>query len=860
MNFKTITGNSFRALAVSLAAAFALAACDDESVPIDVSGEIMSNEVSPVLELSSLDAPVGSRITIAVRADHPELAALQGRLTYRPDRLEYLGQEPQAHLALINSDRFGDFPIVSMSVTGLPARTAILSFEVLQPGYTDRLAYQADEAVRLNEELLQVSRRAEIQWAPGQLASAEPRMMNVDDWQKVLYPELAAQRPVTSWLPGQDCVPNTNSQGDPNNITCGPGNGTGAGPTSSPFEVRYGDVNLNNAVDGTDALFLALIANGTNVIIDSLGDAAVAGNSRPANSPGLGESGDAMPPGWETTTSGRTFPGGITSADALGAAFVAAGLPAAVVDSVIPGRENRGPNVVVNIAGGEYSNAGAVPPAPNPDCTSYNAGTATWTWRGRTAAGAQCIIVLDSIVTVGNEADNTAGGALNLEIQAGARIEGDAPSALFIARNGRIFARGTRLEPIVLTCLRNGANPTCEAADWGGFWIAGNANVVEGQAALGTNAAFVDENGVSRTVAGCNQREGEGGATIFGGCNRDDNSGVIEYMITAYGGREVLPNNELNTFTLGGVGRGTTVNNVFVAFGSDDCTEIFGGSVNVTHLINYQCIDDHVDLSFGYVGFMQYVLTIRDPAISDHGVEADNTETLATYENGNGLSQLGASGTVDADNAVTAPTIANCTFIGGGDTMLNIRRGTATRFINCIGTNFGNGLVVSDDATCTNNLAGGATDANPFGTGIFQIRGWLLNGFATLGGGALPAGCQGIIGGVDGEDWLLDPSFDNAVVAGSCLRDPSAVVGDYRPTAGCATNATIDLVTHANPVFVAGRSPEDDAAIAFFDIPSQNGEGNWVGAFQPCTNAACSAPIPWSTGWTAIDGVGGVQN
>ena len=45
----------------------------------------------------------------------------------------------------------------------------------------------------------------------------------------------------------------------------------------------------------------------------------------------------------------------------------------------------------------------------------------------------------------------------------------------------------------------------------------------------------------------------------YGGGISDDNSGTLRYLQIRYAGYEVLPDNELNGITFGGVGSGTTV-------------------------------------------------------------------------------------------------------------------------------------------------------------------------------------------------------------------------------------------------------------------------------------------------------------
>src|SRR5690606_30991551 len=144
----------------------------------------------------------------------------------------------------------------------------------------------------------------------------------------------------------------------------------------------------------------------------------------------------------------------------------------------------------------------------------------------------------------------------------------------------------------------------------------------------------------------------EGGVgSTYGGNDDDDNSGVLKYVRIEYAGIAAQPNSEINGLTLGGVGRGTTIENIMVAFGNDDAYEFFGGTVNAKHLIAYATADDDFDFDFGYTGKIQYAISIKHPQFADpgdaaNGIEADN--------DGDGSSAM----------PNTRPELSNFTFIG----------------------------------------------------------------------------------------------------------------------------------------------------------------------------------------------------
>ncbi|MCK7524384.1 MAG: hypothetical protein MZV64_45515 [Ignavibacteriales bacterium] len=79
---------------------------------------------------------------------------------------------------------------------------------------------------------------------------------------------------------------------------------------------------------------------------------------------------------------------------------------------------------------------------------------------------------------------------------------------------------------------------------------------------------------------------------------------------------------------MGGVGRGTTLENIQVSFCGDDSFEWFGGNVNAKYLVSYRAWDDDFDTDFGYSGKLQFLLGIRDPEVADqstsNGFESDN--------------------------------------------------------------------------------------------------------------------------------------------------------------------------------------------------------------------------------------------
>ncbi|MDP2414853.1 hypothetical protein [Daejeonella sp.] len=216
-----------------------------------------------------------------------------------------------------------------------------------------------------------------------------------------------------------------------------------------------------------------------------------------------------------------------------------------------------------------------------------------------------------------------------INIAAGATIKSDVSDkgALIIERGAKINAIGTAAKPIVFTSGKavGQRNP----GDWGGI-------IVLGKAKTNRSTEPTIEGGVGKN---------------FGGTVDNDNSGTIKYVRIEFAGIASQPNSEINGLTLGGVGSGTTIEYVQVAYGNDDAFEIFGGTVNAKYLVAYATADDDFDFDFGYSGRIQFGVALRDPSVVDpgdagNGVECDN------------------DGTGTNATPATRPVLSNFTFVG----------------------------------------------------------------------------------------------------------------------------------------------------------------------------------------------------
>lgn len=228
-------------------------------------------------------------------------------------------------------------------------------------------------------------------------------------------------------------------------------------------------------------------------------------------------------------------------------------------------------------------------------------------------------------------------GGATLTIQAGTKIVGlynDVPaqaSALVITRNGKINAVGTASAPIVMTAEDAHQYP----GGWGGFVVLGNAPINQ------TNNPVIE--GINSAPAGVD--------ITYGGSNANDNSGTIQYVRVEYAGANVSQDNELNSFTFGGVGAGTTFDHCQAYYGEDDAFEFFGGTINAKYLVSTSTHDDAFDFDFGYTGKLQFLVATVDANSTyytkdPNGIECDN------------------DGSSSSLTPFTHPTISNLTIVG----------------------------------------------------------------------------------------------------------------------------------------------------------------------------------------------------
>ena len=271
-----------------------------------------------------------------------------------------------------------------------------------------------------------------------------------------------------------------------------------------------------------------------------------------------------------------------------------------------------------------------------------------------------------------------------LTIEAGTVIYGEKSSkgSLIINRGAKLIADGTANEPLVFTSQELPGNRG--PGDWGGIIIAGNASI--------------NVPGGTATIEG-------GTGTVYGGGtnpNDDDNSGIIRYVRIEFPGIAFLPDNEINGLTLGGIGRGTTVEYVQVSYCGDDSFEWFGGTVNSKYLIAFKGVDDEFDTDFGFRGLNQFLFGLRDPNIADiggsNGFESDNDGT-GTY-NQPRTRPLFSNVTLVGPMPDTSFTAYNPNFKRGA----HLRRATQTSIYNSIVMGYPIGLFIDGSRSASSAI------------------------------------------------------------------------------------------------------------------------------------------------------------
>ena len=273
-----------------------------------------------------------------------------------------------------------------------------------------------------------------------------------------------------------------------------------------------------------------------------------------------------------------------------------------------------------------------------------------------------------------------------LTVQPGTVVRGvknlSNAAALIVTRGAKLDANGTAADPIVFTSDQ--APGARGIGDWGGVTLNGSAPV-----------NFTGGEGSSEGLPP--------GLALYGGTDVADNSGRVRFTRVEFSGIEFSPDNELNVFTMNGVGTGTIIDHVQAHRGFDDCHEWFGGTVRTRFLVATACRDDFFDWQIGWRGSLQFGVAHQ----AANGVDGSGRNAFEADNNEFGFNNLQRSN----------PRVCNVTALGAKPQGLgisgsgaNLRRGTAGTISNTIFSGWVSScLDIDNDETIARGCQNGTT-------------------------------------------------------------------------------------------------------------------------------------------------------
>lgn len=380
-----------------------------------------------------------------------------------------------------------------------------------------------------------------------------------------------------------------------------------------------------------------------------------------------------------------------------------------------------------------------------------------------------------------------------LTIQPGTKILGERGSALVVTRSGQLLAEGTATEPIVFTANYPEGMRGVGNNNWGGLLLNGKAAI--------------------NVTGGDNKAEGlaDEPRNRYGGGMTPDNAhscGKLRYVRIEFAGQPLSANDELNGLTLNACGTGTVVDYVQVHRGIDDGVELFGGSVDLKHVVITGSDDDGLDWDQGWTGRAQFLVVQQLPGRGNHGIEADNNRA--------------SQDAMPRSN----PTLYNVTLVGrapdssdpgeGRSRGMSFRVGSAGSLNNVIVTNFNDWAMFVDGSNSQARWTDGSLGVK---NSIFfknPMAAWQNVRPSNLADGGVPAD------NFDEDMSLLAPSLNNRQV------DP------LLSSASVVTAPVFKPLTDS-PALMGGATPPGDG---FFDVTA-----TFVGAV---------GATDWTSGWTAF--------
>ena len=221
---------------------------------------------------------------------------------------------------------------------------------------------------------------------------------------------------------------------------------------------------------------------------------------------------------------------------------------------------------------------------------------------------------------------------------------------------------------------------------WGGIVFAGRANITGSHydnpasysapsSVAGENARTAGETYTGGVATPGADTDNEGFYAIegmsafktsgysYGGGNSDsDDQGVMRFVSNRFGGYEIQPTRELNAFSMYGVGYNTVIEFIESFSNKDDDFEFWGGCNTVKYAFCAYSGDDTFDTDAGWVGVVQFLITIANPLDGPNGTAVTSRNSV---DCGDSMTENDGPEAVGAVPR-TIYTLANATLVGRG--------------------------------------------------------------------------------------------------------------------------------------------------------------------------------------------------
>lgn len=373
-----------------------------------------------------------------------------------------------------------------------------------------------------------------------------------------------------------------------------------------------------------------------------------------------------------------------------------------------------------------------------------------------------------------------------ITIAPGTVVQGNDRAALIMTAGSHLEAVGTPERPILFTSSK--AVGERSHGDWGGVVLLGNAPInLQSEGAP-----------VRGQVEGIDASDMRG---QYGGSDAASDCGTLHYARIEFAGFAIAMDNELNGLTLAGCGSATDIDYVQVHRGDDDGVEIFGGTVDIKHILVTGALDDSLDWDQGWSGRGQFIIA-QQYSGADTGIEADNNRS------NNDLTPR------------SSPTLYNVTLVGTNNAAeaqfaANFRRGTAGELHNMVIMGFPRTSIDVRDASTVAQTTTNALDVT--NSLVFQIGPDGTTYFAA------EVDAADNDAGFDESAYFMDSSHHNTFGTDPMLAAP------YNLTAPNFAPAV------ASAVGSSGAVPPTE----WFDDSA-----NYSGAIEP-------GGADWTSGWTS---------